>query len=278
MVKRLDSTINDLELAKQCSKNGVEYWMARDIQEILGYGDWRNFENVIAKATMACESTNTNPQHHFVEATKMVEIGSGAKVEQKDYFLSRYACYLIAMNGDPRKLEIGTAQTYFAIQTRKQEIEDKKIADMQRIQLRERVRNANKNLNSAAKQSGVQNYALFHDAGYRGLYNMGLADIKNKKRLSQKDDLLDWAGRTELAANEFRITQTEGKLIREKINSQQQALDTHKNVGREVRATIQKLGGTLPEDLPPEDNVKKLIKRYEKEKPLLPASKDQVND
>ncbi|HET6515360.1 MAG TPA: DNA damage-inducible protein D [Thermodesulfovibrionales bacterium] len=265
MMNNLGSTINELDKAKQRTSNGGEYWMGRSIQTILGYQNWDKFENVIDKAKKACESTGIDPNNHFRRTGKMVEIGSGAQRERADYFLTRYACYLIAMNGETSKLEIGTAQSYFAVQTRRQEIQDKLTADERRLQLRERVKNANISLTSTAKKVGVQKYAIFHDAGYQGLYEMGLADIKRKKGISEKENLLDRAGRTELAANEFRITQTEEKLVRDRINNERDAINMHRDVGREVRSTIKKLGGTLPEDLLPEESIKKLTNKHKKE-------------
>lgn len=226
-----------LEEKKQYTKKGGEYWTGRDIQEILGYVKWDKFENVISKAKMACESAGTRPEDQFLHTGKVITAGKGAKVEISDYYLTRYACYLVAMNGDTSKPEIGEAQTYFAIQTRRQEIQDKLIEDESRIELRKRVRNANKSLGSVAKSAGVQKYAIFHNAGYHGLYEMGLRDIKKKKGITKKEDLLDRAGRTELAANEFRITQTEEKLIRDKTSGEEQAIDTHYTVGQEVRET-----------------------------------------
>jgi len=266
MYRDLSQTIKRLDAAKKLTKNGGEYWMAREIQPILGYERWENFHNVINKARMACESSGIEPDNQFRDITKKVTVGSGAMVPQVDYFLTRYACYLIAMNGDSTtKPEIATAQTYFAVQTRRQEIQDRLTADEKRLQLRDRVKSANKNLNSAAKQAGVQRYALFHDAGYRGLYEMGLADIKRKKGLLEKEDLLDRAGRAELATNEFRITQTEVKLVRDKITNEKDAMETHREVGREVRATIRKLNGIMPEDLPTEPSIKKLAQARKKE-------------
>jgi DNA-damage-inducible protein D len=264
-----DNTINKLEKIKKISKYGGHYWMGRDIQRVLGYDKWDKFESVIKKAMMACESSGESPNNHFLQTGKMVDIGSGAKRKAKDYFLTRYACYLVSMNGDTNKTEIGFAQTYFAVQTRKQEIEDQLTADQRRILLRARVKNANKSLNSTAKKSGVQRYAIFQDAGYKGLYEMGLAEIKKKKGILEKEHLLDRAGRTELAANEFRITQTEDKLIRDNVNSEKQAINTHREVGEEVRKTINKLGGIKPEDLPPEEPIKKLMSKYKKNRKAL---------
>jgi DNA-damage-inducible protein D len=259
-----NSIVNSLDNSKRLSAKGGEYWMGRSIQDILGYDKWDKFENVIRRAMKACESAGINPDNHFLQTGKMVDIGSGAQRERGDYFLTRYACYLVAMNGDTSKPEVGIAQTYFAVQARKQEVQDRLTETERRIQLKERVKNANRSLTSTAKRAGVQRYALFHDAGYQGLYEMGLAEIKKKKGIAPKENLLDRAGRTELAANEFRITQTSDKLLREGINKEQLAIETHRKVGREVRKVIEKLGGTLPENLSPEESIKKLTGRKKK--------------
>lgn len=262
MPERLDAVMNALESKRRKTKKGGDYWMARDIQSVLGYLRWENFEKIVQKARMSCESVGADPNDHFRESTKMVEVGSGARVSTADYFLTRYGCYLVAMNGDASKPEIATAQAYFAVQTRKQEIQEQITTEDRRIQLRERVRVANKNLAGAAKQAGVIKYAVFQAAGYQGLYEMGLAQIKKTKGIAQHEDLLDRASRSELAANEFRITQTEDKLIRDKINTEQQAIETHRQVGQEVRIAIHKLGGTMPEKLPAEPSIKRIqIKR-----------------
>ena len=255
---------------RRASPSGSEYWMARDLQPILEYAEWRNFLEVIEKAKMACLGAGVPVDNHFVNTNKMVTVGGGVKRVIPDYFLSRYACYLVAMNGDPAKHAISAAQTYFAVQTRKQELQQDQLAVEKRVELRARVTNANKGLNDAAKIAGVQNYGLFHDAGYRGLYGMGLGEIKRRKNI--EGDLLDHAGRAELAANEFRITQTEQKITRDRIKGEQPAIHTHKTVGAEVRATIEKLGGTMPEDLPAEQSLKKLTSRSRAAK--LPKPRD----
>jgi DNA-damage-inducible protein D len=259
-----------VEEKRRTGKAGGHYWMARDLQEILGYQSFESFERVILKARMACESAGVEPDDQFRQTTEKVLIGSGAERNRGDWFLTRYACYLIAMNGEPAKPQVGFAQTYFAIQTRKQEIVERLSGVEKRIEQRHRVTQTVKALNSAAKTAGVQKYALFHDAGYRGLYEMGLADIKRRKGLPEKEDLLDRAGRAELAAIEFKNTQTEQKIIREKIVGESHAIRTHRGVAAEVRRTIQTLGGILPEDLPPEESIKK-IEAARKRKKLPPA-------
>jgi DNA-damage-inducible protein D len=256
----LDSVIKDLENVKRMAPNGEDYWMGRDIQAILGYDTWENFYTVIQKAMMACESAGFKVMYHFRDTTKVISAGKGAKLQRADCYLTRYACYLIAMNGDSRKAEISTSQSYFAAQTRRQEIRDQD----KRIALRERVRRGNTVLAGTAMGAGVKRMGIFVDSGYRGLYGMGLKEIKKHKRLPASAELLDRAGHAELAANEFRITQTQQKLERERIQGEALAIETHKSVGAEVRAAIKRIGGTMPEDLPVEEPIKKLIAAQQK--------------
>jgi len=240
--------------------NGEDYWMARDIQPVLGYDNWQNFEGVIEKSKTACKSAGFRVTYHFIDTSKVITAGKGAKLGRADCYLTRYACYLIAMNGDSSKAEIATAQSYFAAQTRRQELNDQ----ARRIALRDRVRRANNVLAGTAKNAGVQRFALFTDAGYRGLYGMGLKDIKQKKRLGASEDLLDRAGHAELAANEFRSTQTQQKLEREQIQGEGQAIYAHRIVAEQVRDAIKRIGGTMPEDLPAEEPIKKVIAAHKK--------------
>jgi len=253
--------VEGFESIKKYMETGVEYWMARDLMTLLDYADWRNFMAVIEKARMACESAKLKNTNHFVATTDMVNIGSGAERERDNWYLSRYACHLIAMNGDPTKPEVGHAMTYFAIQTRRQELQDKALAEAERVRLRIRVMDNNHRLSGAAKKAGVQRYPLFQDAGYRGLYGMGLGDVKARKGLKQADDLLDRAGRLELAANDFRITLTEERLNRDEVRTESQAISTHKEVGNEVRATMVRNKGIRPEDLPVEPSIKPLVQK-----------------
>lgn len=257
----LDFVMRALDQKKRTAPNGEEYWMGRDIQLILGYAEWRNFsDSVIKKARMACDGSGVQSSYHFVETNKVISAGKGAELERADCYLTRYACYLIAMNGDSSKAEVATAQTYFAVQTRRQEVSDQE----KRIALRERVQMSNKVLAGTARGAGVTRFALFNDAGYRGLYGMGLADIMRRKKIPPKDKLLDRAGRAELAANEFRITQTQQKLERERIQGEHAAMQTHRQVGEEVRAAIKRIGGVQPEDLPIEEPIEKVKKRLAK--------------
>ena len=266
------------ENAKKMAPNGEDYWMGRDLQVALGYQNWQNFDNVIRKAAVACKESGSNPQYHFIETNKEIEAGKGAKGERGDWYLTRYACYLIAMNGDSSKYEIAIAQTYFAVQTRRQEIADADVAadpTAARIALRERVQTNNRTLAGVAKDAGVQRYGIFNDAGYRGLYGMGIKEIKMRKGIPERESVLDFSGRVELAAHDFRITQTEAKLKREKIKGEQHAIDAHRKVGEEVRAAIRRVGGTLPENLPKEEHIKKLIAAKKKAEKALKKGEDR---
>jgi DNA-damage-inducible protein D len=234
------------------------FWFAREIQEVLGYPRWESFEPVIERARMACESAGVDPANQFLLTTKMVGIGSGAARQVPDWFLSRYACYMIAMSGDATKKEIAYAKTYFAIQTRRQEVSDQMTEEKRRLLLRDRVKDANKMLNATAMKAGVQKFGVFHDAGYRGLYGLSQAEIKAKKGIPDKDKLLDRIGPTELAANFFRVTQAKDKIDRDRINTERDAINTHQQVGATVRRTIKDLGGTPPENLPAAPPIKAL--------------------
>ena len=256
------------ERIRKVDENGNEYWEARELQCVLEYTQWRRFESVINKAKEACKNSKVNTGDHFADVGKMVDIGSKTKRETKDYKLSRYACYLIAQNGDSRKEVIALAQTYFAIQTRKQELSEKEYnsltEDEKRFYQRDLTRKGNYSLNLAARNAGVKNFDKFHNAGYKGLYNGETADdIAKRKGLRYREDILDNMGSDELIINLFRISQTEQKLKREKINGESKANDAHYEVGSKIRETIKELGGTMPEDLP---TPKKSLKELEKEK------------
>ncbi len=259
---------NTFESIKHIDEYGNEYWYARELQIILSYKEWRKFNGVIEKAKNACFNSNFNPLDHFVEADKMVQIGSGAKRKQIDYKLTRYACYLIAQNGDSRKEIIALAQTYFAVQTRKQELTEKEYSELtedeKRFYQRNLTKKGNYSLNRVAKGCGVKNLDRFHNAGYKGLYNGETAnDIAKRKNLRYREDILDNMGSEELAANLFRITQTESKLKRDNVYGEKNANETHYNIGKNIREVIAKNGGTMPEDLP---TPKKSLKELEKER------------
>ena len=257
---------NLFEKIKKINEHGQEYWSARDLYKIFGYTEYGKFLRAIERAKEACKNSGANTQDHFAEVREMISIATGTvretERESDNYNLSRYACYLIAQNGDPRKVEIAKAQTYFAIKTRQKEIEDNLIEDQKRVYLRSEMKEHNKNLASVAKQAGVNDYANFQDFGYIGLYGgMRQKDIKIKKKLKEKDLILDHMNSEELAANLFRATQTEAKLKRENIHGQENAKIAHRQVGEKVRNTIKSLGGTMPEDLPKVEHIKESKKR-----------------
>jgi DNA-damage-inducible protein D len=240
----------------------------------LEYTNWRNFNGVILKAQIACENSGNDPADHFVGAIKMVAIGSDAKREVEDMHLSRYACYLIVQNADPAKPVVALGQTYFAVQTRRQEVADatamsELTEDQRRLLLRQRIRHQNTDLASAAKTAGVitgQDFAIFQNHGYRGLYNGLTAEaIHRRKKLRKSQHILDHMGTTELAANLFRSTQAEDKLRREQIKGKDAANQVHYQAGVIVRRAIAEMGGTMPEDLPTVDSIKKL-ERVEKKR------------
>lgn len=251
------------EEIKHTNEDGVEYWYARELGPALEYAEWRNFSKVIDKAMLACKNSGLPLTDHFVEVNKMVELGSGSKRKLKDYTLSRYACYLIMQNGDPRKEVIAIGQTYFAIQTRRQEIADafnQLDEDNKRLVIRGEVKSWNSMLADAAHRAGITEqieYAEFQNAGYMGLYGgLKVADIHAKKGLSPNQKILDHMGSEELGANLFRITQTEAKMRRDEPQGLDAASGIHYTVGKEVRETIEKIGGTMPENLPtPEKSI-----------------------
>ena len=256
------TTNNIFEQIKKINEYGQEFWSARDLYKLLGYSEYGKFLPAIERAKEACKNSSQNIDDHIAHVSDMVVIGSGAERTVPDYKLSRYACYLIAQNGDPRKQEIAIAQTYFAIQTRRQEIQDQLIEDNKRVYLRDEMKTHNKQLAQIAKQVGVINYANFQDYGYMGLYGgLRQKDIHAKKRLKKNDAILDHMGSEELAANLFRATQAEAKLRRENTYGQDKANQAHHDVGKKVRQTIRELGGTMPEQLPTLENIKESKKR-----------------
>ncbi|MFH1444387.1 MAG: DNA damage-inducible protein D [Candidatus Peregrinibacteria bacterium] len=258
----------DFESVKKVDADGIEYWEARELMPLLDYAQWRNFESVIQKAKTACTTSGQNVADHFADISKMSELGQGGQRKIDDYKLSRYACYLIAQNGAADKKPIALAQTYFAFQTRKQEIYEQLPENRKRLMIRGEVTDHNRKLSETAKKSGVTRFGTFNDAGYMGLYGMPHKSIQMKKGLG-KDKVLDRAGATELAANLFRITQTDEQL-RKRLESgdiigDRSAANTHFKVGGKVRQTIKDIGGTLPEHLKPEEDIKQLEKRMNSE-------------
>lgn len=268
---------NIFEQIKKINDFDQEYWSARDLYRLLGYTEYGKFLPAIARAKQSCQSSDQKVLEHFAEVSDMVKIGSGAKRSVDNYNLSRYACYLIAQNGDPKKKEIAFAQTYFAIQTRRQEVQDALLEDQKRVLLRDEMKDHNKNLAKAANHAGVKKYGVFQNFGYMGLYG-GLDNkaIHQKKKLKKSQKILDHMRSEELAANLFRATQTEAKLKRENIIGEQNANNTHLNVGKKVRETIKDIGGTMPEELPAADGVNKAKTRLKKSdtKSLNPKQND----
>jgi len=267
------------EELKKINQYGAEYWSARDLQPLLGYTQWRRFEDAISRAKTSCRQSGNDPDHHFAGAGKPIVGGKGAVQEVVDYHLSRFACYLIAQNGDPRKPEIANAQKYFAVQTRRQEVSDALAADRERLELRKQASEEFRTLSGAARDAGVQNkmFGVFHDAGYKGLYDgKGVEDIKKFKKINPKENLMDRMNTTELAANQFRMTQAREKLQKENIKGQQQAIETHKQVGREVREAIKRIGGTMPEYIPPAEHIKQVKKRIKSASPHLELARQDA--
>ena len=276
-LEKINETI--FESIKHVDEDGNEYWYARELQKVLEYTEWRKFVGVIKKAINSCKASNYVASDHFVGTDKMINLGKGGQRKVPDYKLSRYACYLIAQNGDSRKKVIALAQTYFAIQTRKQELLEEEYnsltEDEKRIYQRNQARKGNYNLNKTAINSGVKDLARFHNAGYKGLYNGETAnDIAKRKGLRYREDILDNMGSDELIANLFRISQTNQKLINDNVQGEGNANDVHYNVGKEVRNTIKRIGGTMPEDLPTPD---KSLKELEKENNLIIKNRNGGN-
>ncbi len=261
------ATYSKFEEIKRTNEIGQEYWSARELSEVLEYAKWDKFLNVVEKAKQACKNSGQEPNDHFPLVEKLIDLPKGAKRAIGDIHLSRYACYLIVQNADPSKEVVALGQTYFAIQTRRQEVLDEKFGKLpseeeKRLFLRKEMAEHNKQLADAAKKAGVikpWEYAVFQNHGYMGLYSgLGAKEIHTKKGLQKSENILDHMGSTELAANLFRATQTEEKLKRDNIRGKQKANQTHYEVGKKVRQTIKELGGTMPEDLPTEESIRKI--------------------
>ncbi len=272
MAKEIEKTagghLSPFERIKRTNDAGTEFWSSRQFAGVLGYGDYRNFEGVIEKAKLSCFNSGHRLEDHFVDVTEMVTIGSGAERAVKTVLLSRYACYLAIQNADPKKEIVAHGQTYFAIQTRRQELADEHIDEERRLLLREEMRHHNERLADAAKNAGVIepiDYAIFQNHGYMGLYGgLKQEDIHQRKGLKKSQKILDHMGSTELAANLFRATQAEEKLRRDKVKGRDAANRTHREVGAKVRQTIRELGGTMPEELPVAESIKKIETKQRK--------------
>jgi DNA-damage-inducible protein D len=275
MTDGLSHIIAVLESKKRIAANGQPFWTGRELMAVLGYTAWQNFREVIEKAKDASNNSGVFSNDHFIEFSEVISTGKGAKNKRENVILSRHASYLVAMNGDPAKPEIATAQNYFAVRTQEAEQEQQLTEDQRRLLLRNRVKDGNKALGDAAYAAGVTGpkFGIFHDAGYKGLYDgKGRDAIKQLKGIPADEDLLDCIGRVELAANEFRITQTEQKLRADGIKGERRAIDTHFAVGKEVRTAMKKIGGVMPETLPAEPSIKKLKSQQERRNKKLVES------
>ena len=275
MYETKEYTEKIFEEIKHIDEKGNEYWEARELMPLLEYTLWQRFSNVIKKAMENCKNSNNKVSDHFIGTDKMINLAKKAVRKIQDYKLSRYACYLIVLNCDSRKRVISLAKTYFAIQTRKQELSEKEYSnlteDEKRFYQRNLTRKGNYSLNIAARNAGVKNFDKFHNCGYKGLYNGETAnDIAKRKKLRYREDILDNMGSEELVANLFRISQTESKLKKDNVKTEVCANKTHYEVGKEIRKTIKKLGGTMPEDLPtPDKSLKELEKESKKLSSML---------
>ncbi len=283
----MSNEITAFEQIRRTNPAGNEFWSSRDFARVLGYADYRNFQSVIESARTACFNSGQRVEDHFVEVTDMIEIGKGGQRPVPTVMMSRYACYLVIQNADPSKEIVAQGQTYFAVQTRRQELSDEEREEQRRLAIRSELRTHNTQLADAAKGAGViepRDYAIFQNHGYMGLYGgLGAQDIHRRKGLKKSEQILDHMGSTELAANLFRATQAEEKLRREKITGKDKANRAHREVGAKVRQTIKELGGTMPEELPAVQSIKKLeskakkaLKRPSKGALLKPGSNIQT--
>lgn len=284
MTKITNYTNTIFEEIKHVDEYGNEFWYARELQHVLEYKEWRNFKKVIEKAKEACQQARNVEIYDFVEVNKIVSAGAFDKPIE-DLKLSRYACYLIVMNGNPAKEVISLGQTYFAVQTRRQELQDnfdQLTEDQRRLAIRGELAEHNKSLVEAAHQAGVETpreFSVFQNKGYQGLYGgLGQSDIHKRKGLEKKQKILDHMGSEELAANLFRATQTDAKLRRENVQGKDAANETHFKVGSKVRQTIKELGGTMPEDLPtPEKSIQTLRREEKKRITASPSDQCQIS-
>ena len=278
LIKQTEKTFEDI---KHIDENGIEFWYARELMGVLEYAKWGNFMKVIDKAKQSCENSNINVFEHFADVGKTSKMPNGGEKIINDFKLTRYACYLIAQNGDSRKRTIALAQTYFAVQTRKQELTREEYnllsEDEKRLYTRKNVSDRNKYLYKTAQESGVKNYGKFTNYGYKGLYNGETAkDIAIRKGIdSAKEEILDYMDSTELAANLFRITQTDEVLKNKNVDNEDDACQTHHAVGQAVRQVIKKIGGTMPEDSPTPEKSTKQLEKEKKQRIVL--SKKEVN-
>jgi DNA-damage-inducible protein D len=265
------NTIDRLEAVRLTNSRGVDYWHARQIHQILGYPVWDKFEPVIQKAISSLQENKIDPSHHVAETSNMMEVGKGAQRQGLDYFLSRAACRLIAMNGDPTKPEVAGAQAYFVVQTHRMEQQDSLSDDEKRLQLRKRVTSAFKVVSGVAQEAGVTGakQPIFHDARYQGLYGMSRRDVMTKKGLKKDDNPFDYAGPLELSANEFQMNLAADVIQKEGIKGEYNVIAKNKAIAQDVRKTIKDSKGTLPENLPIAEPIRQVEKRVKEMKKKL---------
>lgn len=266
-------TMARLEAAKYLTENGGEYWKARDIHHLLGYAVWDKFEPVVARAVDALRANKVEPSHHIAQTSKMMGLGRGAQREGVDYFLSRVACSLIAMNGDPSKPEIAACQAYFVVQTRRMELTDQSNGDEKRLEMREKVSKSFKLVSGVAKDAGVRNtmQGVFHDARYQGLYGMSGQEVKKQKGIPESDQLFNHASALELSANDFQMNLAAEVITRENVRGERRVIETNKDVGKRVRKAMLDSGATPPESLPLAEPIKQVKARLAKQKRLPPS-------
>jgi DNA-damage-inducible protein D len=274
------TTMERLERSKRTTSSGIEFWMARDVQAILSYSAWRDFEGVIDRARSSLLHGKADPSQHIVPTHKMVDIGSGAQRQSADFFLSRAACYLVAMNGDPSMPEIAAAQAYFAVQTRRMELVAQVIEDQKRLDLREKVSQSHKRVSRAAQDAGLSSkmQGVFHDARYQGLYGMSLRSVKIKKGLGEKEQLYDRAGPLELSANDFQMNLATDAIRNEGIRGEQQLVTKNKAVAADVRRVMREQGATMPENLPLAEPIAVVKKRLKTQKKKLASPTEPSNE
>lgn len=267
---RYRNTMQRLEAAKRATTEGADYWMAREISGILGYETWRRFEDVIGRATAAFRQNGVEPSHHIAEAVKMMGLGRGAQRQSGDYYLSRAACYLIVMNGDPTKPEIAAGQAYFAVQARRMELADERSEDVKRLELREKVSQGHRRVSGVASDAGVRNQmqGVFHDARYRGLYGMGLKDVRRLKGIGDKEQLYDLASSLELSMHDFQMNLAADVIAKEAIRGEQRAIIKNQEVAERVRKAMRDSGSDAPENLPLAEPIKEVRKRLTGKKKL----------
>jgi DNA-damage-inducible protein D len=270
------STMQRLERAKRTSSRGTEFWMAREIQELLGYEGWRNFVGVVERAATSLTSTGVTPSHHIVETNTMMGVGNSAQRRVADYFLSRAACYLIAMNGDPAKPEVAAAQAYFAVTARAKEVDDEMEKDEKRLELRDKVTDSFKAVSSAAYNAGVPTPKLgvFHDARYQGLYGASRREVMRGKGLGDKDNPFDRMGALELSANDFQMNLAAETMRSERVTGEAAAIRKNKEVAQRVRKTMIDSGSLPPEQLPVAEPIKNVRKRVAAKTNQSKLSKD----